>query len=223
MLCSTLTASFHGAVRSLTPDGHAFPSHGTRFFSAACHSRSTCRPVRVVRCSSTSKHQLKFRQANAQDMSSIRKMVIKERMNPLGLPVERFIVAESENKLVGFGQLQQQPNQQDVQFLELRTLIVDDALRGQGIGSAVMEHLLDTSAASHTDVYLTTLKKTIPFYQKVGFQEVPRGQVPRAMWFEVLAGSIVAPLAAGDSLVVLKRSAPEPTTNAAAASKKTLL
>ena len=51
------------------------------------------------------------------------------RMNPLGLPAERFIVAESENKLLGFGQLQQQPNQQDVQFLELRTLIVDDDMR----------------------------------------------------------------------------------------------
>ena len=43
------------------------------------------------------------------------------------------------------------------------------------------------------------------------------------MWFEVLAGSIVAPLAAGDSLVVLKRPAPQPVQDASAASKKTLL
>ena len=48
------------------------------------------------------------------------------RMNPLGLPAERFLVAENEyGMLMGFGQLQEQPNQQDVQFLELRTLIVD--------------------------------------------------------------------------------------------------
>lgn len=52
------------------------------------------------------------------------------RMNPLGLPAERFLVAKSEGgTLMGFGQLQEQPNQQDVQFLELRTLIVDPNAR----------------------------------------------------------------------------------------------
>lgn len=50
-------------------------------------------------------------------------------MNPLGLPAERFIVAEDNQKVLGFGQLQQQPSQRDVQFLELRTLIVNDSFR----------------------------------------------------------------------------------------------
>lgn len=51
-------------------------------------------------------------------------------MNPLGLPAERFIIAEDvEGQLMGIGQLQQQPSAQDVQFLELRTLIVTDAAR----------------------------------------------------------------------------------------------
>ena len=52
------------------------------------------------------------------------------RMNPLGLPTERFLVAENgEGQLVGFGQLQQQPTASDVRFLELRTLIVRDEAR----------------------------------------------------------------------------------------------
>ena len=52
------------------------------------------------------------------------------RMNPLGLPAERFLVAEdNKGKLLGFGQLQQQPNPANVQFLELRTLIVRDDVR----------------------------------------------------------------------------------------------
>ena len=52
------------------------------------------------------------------------------RMNPLGLPADRFIIAEdAEGQVMGFGQLQQQPNAERVQFLELRTLIVTDAAR----------------------------------------------------------------------------------------------
>jgi hypothetical protein len=51
-------------------------------------------------------------------------------MNPLGLPADRFIIAEdAEGQVMGFGQLQQQPNAERVQFLELRTLIVTDAAR----------------------------------------------------------------------------------------------
>lgn len=56
--------------------------------------------------------------------------VMTNRMNPLGLPTERFLVAEnSQGQLVGFGQLQQQPTASDVHFLELRTLIVRDEAR----------------------------------------------------------------------------------------------
>ncbi len=51
-------------------------------------------------------------------------------MNPLGLPAERFIVAEDvDGQVVGFGQLQQQPSPENVQFLELRTLIVSEDAR----------------------------------------------------------------------------------------------
>ena len=50
-------------------------------------------------------------------------------MNPLGLSIERFLVAEDSGQLVGFGQLQQQPTTTNVQFMELRTLIVRDETR----------------------------------------------------------------------------------------------
>lgn len=50
-------------------------------------------------------------------------------MNPLGLSIERFLVAEGSGQLMGFGQLQQQPTASDVQFMELRTLIVRDKAR----------------------------------------------------------------------------------------------
>ena len=51
--------------------------------------------------------------------------------------------------------------------------------RGQGVGTAVMQSLLDTPAAAHTDVYLTTISRTMPFYHKAGFRELERRHTPR--------------------------------------------
>ncbi len=61
--------------------------------------------------------------------------------------------------------------------------------RGQGMGSAVVKHLLETPAAITTDVYLVTLGRSIPFYKKAGFTVVPIKQIPRCVLF-----SLVVPL-----------------------------
>lgn len=175
-------------------------------------------------CSGVDSHKLTFRQANAKDLTDIKRMVFKERINPLGLSAERFIVAENaDGQVLGFGQLQQQPSPQDVHFLELRTLIVDNDARGQGVGTAVMQHLLDTPAAAHTDVYLTTISRTMPFYHKAGFRELERRHTPRLLWFEALMGTLVAFLVVQDRLVVMKRAAPDPNGDTSAASSQTLL
>ena len=51
--------------------------------------------------------------------------------------------------------------------------------RSQGVGTAVMRQLMDSPAAANLDVYLTTISRTIPFYQRAGFQKVDRRQIPR--------------------------------------------
>ncbi|KAL3156284.1 hypothetical protein ABBQ32_012556 [Trebouxia sp. C0010 RCD-2024] len=144
-------------------------------------------------------------------------------MNPLGLSIERFLVAEGSGQLMGFGQLQQQPTASDVQFMELRTLIVRDKARGQGVGTAIMKKLLATPAAAHTDVYLTTISRSMPFYQRAGFQEVDRQHIPRALWFEALAGTLAAFLAVQARLVVMKRTAPDPKHDPSTRDEKRLL
>lgn len=53
--------------------------------------------------------------------------------------------------------------------------------RGQGVGSAVVKHLLETPAAMTTNVYLITLGRSIPFYKKAGFTLVPIRQIPRCV------------------------------------------
>ncbi|KAK9815533.1 hypothetical protein WJX72_005265 [[Myrmecia] bisecta] len=131
-------------------------------------------------------------------------MVWREKMNPLGLHPERFLVAQDANGAIkGFGQLEPKPSSTDAQFLELRTLIVDHSCRGQGVGSAVLQQLVDR--ATNKDIYLTTLRQTRSFYEPAGFKEVPLKEAPRSMMFEVAAGTLVARLAAGDALIVMRR------------------
>ncbi|KAK9835854.1 hypothetical protein WJX74_009393 [Apatococcus lobatus] len=123
-------------------------------------------------------------------------------MNPLGLNASRFLVAlDAQGTLSACGQLEPKPSAVKVEFQELRTLIVAKSARGQGLGTSVMKALVER--AGSVPIFLTTLRKTIPFYARAGFQEIPLSQAPRALWFEAAAGTVVARLAANDQLVVL--------------------
>ena len=87
-------------------------------------------------------------------------MILNERMNPLGLKPERFLVAEEEEeeeertageekegrrrkKIVAFGQLAEL---EAGTLFELRSLVTSPEWRGQGIGAQVVEKLLEEAA-----------------------------------------------------------------------------
>ena len=81
------------------------------------------------RCKSTHHVVMPLQNITLQ-MQITHHMLCPYRINPFGLATERFLVAEdNQGQLVGFGQLQQQPTASDVQFLELRTLIVREGAR----------------------------------------------------------------------------------------------
>ena len=52
--------------------------------------------------------------------------------------------------------------------------------RGQGIGSQLVEQLLQRPEAQRCDILLTTLARTIPFYQPWGFRQIPWKEFPRS-------------------------------------------
>jgi N-acetylglutamate synthase-like GNAT family acetyltransferase len=66
-------------------------------------------------------------------------MVLREKMNPLGLQAARFVVAEDDGGgcqgrwLSGVGQLKPLPGG-DSELLELASLVVAPQCRGQGVG-----------------------------------------------------------------------------------------
>ena len=179
-------------------------------------------------------------------------MILNEKMNPLNIKPERFLVAEEEEeegkergqgrnqqqwrkggeKIVAFGQLAElEPGR----LFELRSLVTAPEWRGRGIGAELVKRLLDEAAsakkegqqrrgesgaaaaeaaeAAAAEVVLTTVSRRRDFYERLGFEEVPplssssssSSGVPKQLRFEVAVGSVVARLAAGDSLIVLRK------------------
>lgn len=128
--------------------------------------------------------------------------MLQEKMNPLAIDAANFTVVEAdEGKLLAFAQLQPVAAARAPTY-EFRSLVVDQSSRGQGIGSQLLQHVV--SNCPH-DIYLTTLARTTPFYHKAGFNLLQPADIPKWLWFEVAAGTVVARLAVNDQLVVMHR------------------
>lgn len=149
-----------------------------------------------------------FREATAADMPAISSALLREKMNPLSLVAARFRVAEGDDKsLLGFGQLAPLGGgvSEGPQPLELRSLVVQPGHRGVGLGKELLGELVE--GAAHADVFLTTLGSTAPFYESAGFSILPVSRIPRSLYFEYAAGTVVAAIAARQRLIVMKRPA----------------
>ena len=147
-----------------------------------------------------------FRRATEADKALISQMVQGEKMNPLFQdPVNFLIAQDDENQVVGIGQIRPLGKQ-----YELASLVVREDMRGNGIGTALVNELLerhkakilagvaDPDAMVLPDVFLLTLKSSTPFYSRMGFLEIPVSMAPMGMQMEAAAGGIVAKMSGGE-------------------------
>ena len=113
--------------------------------------------------------------------------LVRERMNPLSVDPERFLVAWDEpNGIAAFGQIR--PLGSDAS--ELASLVVEPRYRGLGVGTMLAAKLLArhrSGADSSKPLYLVPLQRTQPFYERLGF--APVSSPPTEMRLEVAAGS----------------------------------
>lgn len=92
---------------------------------------------------------------------------------------------------------------------ELASIFVEDEWRGRGIGTAIIERLLDRHVSEGrgdlSDIYLLTLDSTCGWYENLprAFVRVPKAQVPTSMAFEVSAGEALSFLL-GNTLVCMR-------------------
>eukprot|EP00667_Euglena_gracilis_P022491 EG_transcript_25086 len=159
------------------------------------------------------------RPATAADMPFVQRAMLAERMNPILLRRECFLVAEvvaaaGVPELWGCGQIRPIGSE----AWELASVYVVPERRGQGIGTHIVRCLLERHQEQPPDgreLFLLTTARQAAFYAPLGFAPTASSQLPPPMRLEAAAGAVLAGLL-GQTLVgmrfqPLSRPPDEPT------------
>lgn len=112
-----------------------------------------------------------LRPARATDIWLIRKLVLSAKLDPTQIRWSQFWVIECEGRLVACGQLRSFPEAQ-----ELGSLVIARAWRGRGLGSYLVQHLIQEATQP---LYLECLgSKLAQFYTRFGFVPVSWQELP---------------------------------------------
>lgn len=98
-------------------------------------------------------------------------------MNELYRHLRDFFVIEFEGRLAGCGALEIFTES----LGEIRSLVVDDAFKGQGLGKLMVQRLI-AEARTIGLTRLMALTYVPEFFHKLGFQTVPKDTLPEKVW-----------------------------------------
>lgn len=120
-------------------------------------------------------HNIRIRPALPDDMPAVEELLTKTDLPVKGVKetIGTFVVAENEGRVVGVSGVERCGD-----FGLLRSVAVDPAVRGRGVGAAMTEWLIADSEASglHALYLLTTTAEN--YFPSFGFEETPRESVP---------------------------------------------
>jgi amino-acid N-acetyltransferase len=115
-----------------------------------------------------------IRPARAGEGWRIRFLILSAWLDPTGIDPSRFHVVERGGKVIACGQLRPFAD-----ALELGSLVVAPAWRGQGIGTALTQYLIERAGKP---LYLECLgSRLVTFYARFGFVPVAIGELPLAI------------------------------------------
>jgi N-acetylglutamate synthase-like GNAT family acetyltransferase len=98
--------------------------------------------------------------------------ILREGLDPSKLDWRRFVVAEDgAGQVVGIAQMKDLGG--GVQ--EFGSLVVEPSVRGQGVGVALLHHLVDPAPRP---VYLVCGGHNVTYYQRFGFRRLRPEQMP---------------------------------------------
>ncbi|GJD09922.1 hypothetical protein Gasu2_41450 [Galdieria sulphuraria] len=154
---------------------------------------------------------VQYRQGSWQDLWVIFSALWSEKMNIMGaFSPQYFIIAhqpKNDYQVLGFGQMK--PLSKYAR--KLASLYVYPEYRGCGMGSAILNQLLEREKKGFVDdvaweVYLTCLTRSESFYNKFGFMSIPiDSSIPFAMRMEYYLGSAVIKLIEPKEQVLVMR------------------
>jgi N-acetylglutamate synthase-like GNAT family acetyltransferase len=120
---------------------------------------------------------LKLRAAGFADVSRLNQL-LEEASLPRGHIeefIENFVVIEDEGAIAGGGGFERYDSS-----AVLRSVVVEDGLRGRGLGRRIAEALMDKARdAAVTDFCLFTIDSH-EFWSRLGFEDVPMSAWPEA-------------------------------------------
>lgn len=150
---------------------------------------------------------LRFQKPSALDVLRARSILFENAMNPLSISDKTLLACYERNKMVGFGQIRPL----DENFSELASLYVLPEKRSRGIGSSIVQKLLDEHDASSiaTPICLLTLKPTAVFYKQFGFDILEENQIraemPSNFQFEYTAGCAISAVLGNELICMVRR------------------
>ena len=148
-----------------------------------------------------------LRAATRADAWPIRKLIWRVGINPTGLDWRRFVLLVDEDDHL-LACIQIKPHGDG--SLELASLAVEPACRGQGHARRLIEHML---AGSRPPLYLTCARRLHPLYQRFGFRLLmPEEMPPVLRRLHRLVNAASRLLSRPDSMLVMRWDGPEPMT-----------
>ncbi len=116
--------------------------------------------------------EISIRKAEKKDLPAIQRLLSTYFLDMEDLEPEDFVLAEKEGKVIGCAALIRDTLNEKT-FLELHSIAVHPNLRGKGIGTRLMEYLINNIDSPETpgvqvcELYVRT---TAPvFFEKLGF------------------------------------------------------
>ena len=88
--------------------------------------------------------------------------------------IRSYVLAKDDGKLVGYAAL----HIHSLRLAEIRSLIVDESYRGQGIGQRIVAFTLEEAKALGVKEDVLVLTYLPAFFEKLGFQEINKEVIP---------------------------------------------
>ncbi len=133
---------------------------------------------------------MNIRKARLSDSEAIHKLVNHYAKKGLMLPrsrsaiyeyIRNYSVMEEDGEVIGVGAL----SILWLDLAEIRTLAVKESLSGQGIGRKLVEHFLREAKELGIEKVFTLTYQTA-FFEKCGFKEISKEQMPHKVWKDCL-------------------------------------
>lgn len=126
--------------------------------------------------------KIEFIKAKLSDIEDMQRLVLPEvesgvilvrSSDEIATNIRSYILAKSGNELVGFCAL----HIHAISLAEIRSLIVKDSHRGQGVGATLVLKALEEAKFFNLQKVLTLTYKQ-SFFEKLGFVEIPKESIP---------------------------------------------